>query len=244
MRALSATELLRVWEAGATQTAAERALTLLAAASPEMPLDSLARLSIGRRDTLLFILRAWMFGSGLVGLAQCSACAEQIELTFDTADILSKYEQSRVEEFSLSMEDCQVRFRLPTSNDLIALSDATDIATFRNRLLEHCLVAAQLNGQPVSASNLPSAAVKELVEQIGRADPQGDIQMILCCSSCKRELQAALDIVSFFWTEINSWAMRMLREIHSLASTYGWTESDILAMSAARRQVYLELVQA
>jgi hypothetical protein len=68
--------------------------------------------------------------------------------------------------------------------------------------------------------------------------------MILCCSSCKRELQAELDIVSFFWTEINSWAMRMLREIHSLASTYGWTESDILAMSAARRQVYLELVQA
>jgi hypothetical protein len=34
-----------------------------------------------------------------------------------------------------------------------------------------------------------------------------------------------------------------VREVHLLASAYGWRESDILAMTPWRRQLYLELVQ-
>jgi hypothetical protein len=33
-----------------------------------------------------------------------------------------------------------------------------------------------------------------------------------------------------------------LREVHTLAWAYGWREADILAMSPARRQFYIELV--
>jgi hypothetical protein len=50
------------------------------------------------------------------------------------------------------------------------------------------------------------------------------------------------DIVPYLWTEINAWAMRLLREIHSLATAYGWREADILAMSAVRRHWYLEMI--
>jgi hypothetical protein len=34
----------------------------------------------------------------------------------------------------------------------------------------------------------------------------------------------------------------MVREVHRMASAYGWREADILAMSAFRRQRYLELI--
>jgi hypothetical protein len=49
-------------------------------------------------------------------------------------------------------------------------------------------------------------------------------------------------VVAYFWSEINAWAYRLLGEVHSLASAYGWREEDILAMSPWRRHVYLEMV--
>jgi hypothetical protein len=49
-------------------------------------------------------------------------------------------------------------------------------------------------------------------------------------------------VVSFFWMEVESWAYRILRQVHALASAYGWSEGDILAMSPWRRQFYLEMV--
>ena len=39
-------------------------------------------------------------------------------------------------------------------------------------------------------------------------------------------------------------ALRLLGHVHALARAYGWREADILAMSPARRQVYLDLAGA
>jgi hypothetical protein len=64
----------------------------------------------------------------------------------------------------------------------------------------------------------------------------------LNCSSCGHKWEAPFDIVAFFWTEINAAAHGLLREVHALASAYGWTESEILALSPARRRCYLEMV--
>jgi hypothetical protein len=50
------------------------------------------------------------------------------------------------------------------------------------------------------------------------------------------------DMLAYFWSEIQMGARRLLREIHVLASAYGWRESEILTLSAARRRAYLELV--
>ena len=50
------------------------------------------------------------------------------------------------------------------------------------------------------------------------------------------------DILSFFWGEIQICARRLLREVHALASAYGWTESEILSLSTTRRHAYLEMV--
>jgi hypothetical protein len=44
------------------------------------------------------------------------------------------------------------------------------------------------------------------------------------------------------WREIESMAGRLLRDVHALASAYGWHEKDILALSPVRRQFYLTLI--
>ena len=37
-------------------------------------------------------------------------------------------------------------------------------------------------------------------------------------------------------------AGRLMRDIHLLASAYGWTEAEVLSLSAWRRQAYLDMV--
>ena len=64
----------------------------------------------------------------------------------------------------------------------------------------------------------------------------------LNCADCGHRWVSAFDIVSFLWSEIDNWAKRLLREVCALATALGWREADILAMSAQRRQLYLQII--
>ena len=101
-------------------------------------------------------------------------------------------------------------------------------------------ILVPLDGSPVAAAALPYAQV--LAARMGEADGGADGEVELSCPACQHGWSAELDIAAFFWTEIAAQAQRLLREVDALARVYGWREADILAMSAARRQAYLELV--
>ncbi len=249
---MSAWELLDTWERGLAQPALQRALTLLAAANPGTPPDALAALSIGQRDARLLTLREWAFGPQLVGLATCPECSERLELVFEVRDIrtpppfqpspLQAEEGEGVESLSLTYDGYQVDFRLPNSLDLAAVAGMDEVDATRQVLLERCLLTAQHDGAETNADSLPVEVIEAVVERMAQADPQADVQLDLTCPECEHRWQAAFDIVTYFWTEINAWAHRILREVHTLAYAYGWRESDILAMSPWRRAYYLELV--
>jgi hypothetical protein len=48
--------------------------------------------------------------------------------------------------------------------------------------------------------------------------------------------------VRFLWNELDDWAARILSQVHILASNYGWSESEIVALSPQRRQYYQDLI--
>ena len=73
-------------------------------------------------------------------------------------------------------------------------------------------------------------------------DPLADIRLELCCAACEHRWSLALDPVTFLWARVAEHARLLLREVHTLAWAYGWQEADILAMSARRRQYYLDMV--
>jgi hypothetical protein len=235
---------LYVWEWGLAQPPVQRALALLAAACPDIPQDTLAQLSIGQRDARLLTLRVWTFGPQLVSLTTCPGCGESLEQIFRAADIRVAPEVEPAEALSLTTADYTVRFRLPNSLDLSAILDHKEIPSARDLLLERCLLAVQQNSEERSADQLPAHVVDAAVEAMAQADPQADVRLALACPACDHQWQAVFDIVSFFWSEIDAWASRILREVHTLASAYGWREADIVAMSPWRRQVYLEMVSA
>ncbi len=243
MRVLSASELLGLFERGQAESLSERAVTLLAAACPETSPEVLATLSIGQRDTCLLTLREWTFGPELVGLASCPGCGEGIELTFAARDIRLASEVSPAEVLSLTVSGYELQFRLPNSLDLAIIHRSKDILAARSLLLERCLLALHHDGEEISSSQLPDSVVDMIAERMEQADPQADVELALSCPLCRHEWRVIFDILSFFWSEISAWALRILREVHALASTYGWREPDILAMSPWRRQAYLQMVR-
>jgi hypothetical protein len=125
---------------------------------------------------------------------------------------------------------------------MIAIAEHKQPEIAQKILLERCILQAVCKGKYVLFQQLPSHVKDAVITQMAQADPQANVPIDISCSACNHQWRSFFDIVSFFWTEINAWAFRVLREVHTLAITYSWREADILAMSPRRRQLYLEMV--
>lgn len=242
MHALSAATLLQIWERGQGRSPTERALDLLAAACPDEHPAAIAALSLGARDARLMRLRGGIFGTAVVATAACPQCADRVELRFDLADVQVAATGEPPPELDLDLEGYRLRFRLPNSYDLAAAGGAPDPAAARQLILARCLLAASGEAGPVAADDLPAPVLRGLLAQAAAADPLADVQLDLTCPACGQAWRAAFDILSYLWSEIDTWAARTLHEVHRLASAYGWPERDILSLSAWRRRYYLDLV--
>lgn len=241
MRPLTASKLLSVWERASRQPPVERALLLLGAACPEQTAEELARLPIGQRDSLLVALREWTFGSQFVSRLLCQKCGERLELVFKVSDIRVAREPETAAALTLNADGYEVLFRPPNSEDIRAVTGVVDADSDPEQLLlRRCVLCVTKDRAEQSADELPRAVIDMVVEGMAEADPQA-IPLSLACAACSHQWLIDFDIVSYFWSEVNAWANRILREVHLLASRYGWREDDILAMSPWRRQSYLEM---
>ncbi len=245
MRALSAIELLDLWEQAAGESLAERALRLLAAACPERGREAIAQLPMGRRDAELLELRRGTFGDEVVGTTTCPQCDERLETAVAAASLLDAAAGESTESgFVLAVDGYEVIGRLPGSVDLCALSPDDTPERAREQLLRWCIPTACQDGQPIAPTALPSVVLAAAEQRMAELDPGADLRLALSCPSCGHQWEAVFDIASFLWAEIDAWAERTVRDVDRLASAYGWSETDILRLSPARRECYLELTGA
>lgn len=244
MRCLTEQEIITTWERGLRQHPLERTLTLLAAALPGATCDNLLNLSIGQRDAYLLLLHEQTFGTQFVGFAECQSCQERLEFSFDIATVwVGAAPIERVgQTYQYRIEDYELLVRLPTSADLITVVASHDVEAARARLLQRCIVQATCTNAAVQATALPDSVVQTLGEWLLESDPQAEVLINLSCPGCEQRWSAMFDVVAFLWSEIQTSAKRLLREVHILALAYGWSENDILALSRTRRQWYLEMV--
>ncbi|BAY24864.1 hypothetical protein NIES2100_46620 [Calothrix sp. NIES-2100] len=243
MRSLTGYQILQIWEIAQTQHPIDRALTFLAFACPEKSASELANLSIGQRDAYLLNLRKLTFGSQMESYAECPKCGERLEFTLGVADILIAEQLTAVQqEYSLISGEYQLRFRLPNSQDLAAVVGYQDLNVVRNLIGKRCVLQTQCAGIEINYSDLPATVITQLAKSMAEYDSQAEILLNLICPSCSHSSEVLFDIVAFFWSELNTQAKRLLREVHTLARYYGWREVDILSMSTTRRNFYLDLL--
>jgi hypothetical protein len=242
MNFIPAADLLDAWERGGNASPGERGLLLLAVAEPDVPAKELTAWSVGRRDAALLVLRGRAFGPRLTGLASCPRCREPLEVDFAIADILVPVRPDAPGMLSLAREGYRVALRPPSAGDMAALAGENAAPAPEQWLLERCIVEAWRAEAPCAATDLPDGVREAVTAAMAEADPQAEVELSLTCSACGVRWQAPFDIVSFLWREIDAWATRILREVHTLASTYGWSERDILDLSPWRRRYYIQLI--
>lgn len=243
MRPLTAQEIIQVWERGQVAHPLDRALLILFPVLPGAEWDSLSRLMLGQRNARLYELRRLTFGPALRAFAECPRCACVLEFSADVHELCHTGQAPEAErERLLNVGEFDLRFRPLDSHDMAAAASRSDVQSARDELIGRCLLEAWRGETKVRVSELPEEVIAALAESVSECDPSAETLLRLSCVVCRHEWATLLDVASFFWLEIAAEAKRLLLTVHTLAGAYGWREDDILSMSAARRQLYLEMI--
>jgi len=227
-------ELLQLWESGETRHPIDRALLLCSAGRPDLTAETLVSLPLGRINAQLLRLRAALFGDRLLLQARCEACHEVLELPVMVGEIL---EQAGELEAAGPVSCQGFWFRQPTSRDLAAVAGHHDGQAAALQLLERCWIDRP-DGERVTKTLL--AAVDAMLEQ---GDPLADPQLVVRCPACDQEMAVVFDPGQLLWEEVGEQVRHCMVQVHVLAKAYGWTESDVLALSPRRRRIYLHLAE-
>jgi hypothetical protein len=146
----------------------------------------------------------------------CSGCGELLELRLDLADA--------IRDATAAIQKGVMGLRLPTARDVEGAETPED-------LLAACALGAA--GDP-----------EEIEERLRDADPLGTIALNADCCQCGRQVRAEVDLAARWLASARRATYGLLEEVHALARRYHWTEREILGLSEARRQFYIELCQA
>jgi hypothetical protein len=77
---------------------------------------------------------------------------------------------------------------------------------------------------------------------LAAADPLVDFTVSCACPACDAPNEVVVDLERLALSRLAAQQTQLLHDVHRLASRYGWTESDVLAMPPARRTRYLSFI--
>ena len=142
----------------------------------------------------------------------------------------------------VELDGYTVRVRPARSVDLLDVHAGDDAIAVERAVISRCAVDAHHGAVAVLADELPDPVADAVAQAMANADPQADVQVATECPACGHRDDVLFDIAAFLWREVDAWAIRTLDEVHALASAYGWSEHEILSMSASRRRRYVAMV--
>lgn len=237
MHALSSEGIVALWEIASATSPLERPSRMLAAVLGES-VDVIARLPLGRRDALLLELREATFGRRMKGFAVCVGCGERLELELDASTLRAAGEPGE-----RTGGDGSLRWRLrPISSADVVAAASLDANAAAGALLERAVVELERDGEPVAIDELDDAMRETIASALADCDPLAEILLDLECPSCATAWSLPFDAATYLHAELATAARRLLADVHAIAGAYGWSEAEILALSPARRECYLEMI--
>ncbi|MFD8889498.1 hypothetical protein ACFVZ8_17610 [Streptomyces sp. NPDC059558] len=251
MRTLPAGEVLRLWDECRDASPQTRALALAAAADDDTVCAvPPAERPIGRITAQLLRLRNALAGPLMTATVGCPGCCGTVEFQATTEALLALEDKIVDSPPPLLHGGYEVAWRCPSYGDLRAVAelpesdqaDAPDNGALL--LLERCLLSLrhEERTRASSAADLPGAVREALTGAMSSADPLADLLVDLRCPDCEHQFTADLDVAAFVWAELESRGRQLLLDVDVLARSYGWSESEVLALSEPRRASYLRIV--
>ena len=208
------------------------ALANLGGMPPSVELVS--TLCVADRQYLMRQLQLHMGDKPIWHSAECRHCRQPFDFELDLANLPVVEGNADYPFVDVALGDDQMRFRLPSGADQQALALVEqDAATAV--ILDRCMVEGNL---PVDA--LDDAQVAQIEQAMDDAAPGIVTELSVTCAHCGEANGIYLDPYQL----LNRGYGSLLQEVHTLASNYHWSERDILDMPAARRAMYLKLIDA
>jgi hypothetical protein len=192
-----------------------------------------AQIVTADRDRLLALLYISMYGTKVESTLSCAACGQKFDLDFSLDELLRHYQPdvAGVTDNGSYQLEPGISFRLPNGEDEIFI-DGFKGADAEKQLLERCL----LEGNAETDNEKVQQKMAELA-------PVLSMEMQAVCPECGNEQQVQFDMQSFFLTKLKQEKPGLIREIHSIASQYHWSQQEILNLPRNLRKQYAALIQ-
>jgi len=196
-----------------------------------------ASLTVSDRDRLLAAVYRMTFGERIQSTAVCARCGQPFDLEFSMEQLVGVLDRAG-ETTADGEPDAEirlasgVRLRLPTGADELAILGLPHDEAERE-LLRRCLVEGSNDVTP------------EVIEQrITEAAPVLDLDLDAACPECGHEQQVHFDLQFYLLRAIEQERRLLAREVHLLATAYGWSLHEILGLPRSQRRIFVELIES
>jgi hypothetical protein len=221
------------------QPAPQLVTALLAASLPERDEQELWSLPVGTRLEYLLALLAFDGERPLSTQRTCenNACGKPIEIELTAAELVALASERDGGEISVDVDGRTIEVRRPTGRDQIAWQTRN----FRDEADAWGSLAADLLAGE-SRAELDDEIVSSIETALEESDPLICLKLDVVCPYCSETRLYELDTLELALARFRERQHRLVADIHSLASHYHWTEAEILAVPAERRERYLALI--
>jgi hypothetical protein len=239
---VTAARLLNAWESSLDEPVARRGAAVVAGCRG-LHVDDVSRWNVAMLNDELFQLRAELFGTAAEALTDCPSCRQCLELELDVVG-LNPAPMTRDRDVLHVVDGYSITAKWPSSDDVAAACAGAEKATAAVALLERCVESVlSPSGEALQLPDLPRDVGTGIREWMSLELESAEALLEVVCDVCDHQFQVPFDIASFLLSDVDSWAGNVLREIHVLASAHGWTEAEVLALSARRRRHYIDLIE-
>jgi hypothetical protein len=194
-----------------------------------------ADLAICDRDRLLAAIHRDAFGDRIEADVSCRSCGQVFEVSFSLAAFIDRIMGDGAKGIEGPDADGQFRlddidFRLPTTRDLVAVATLPPEER-RAALLARCV------------GSVPSGEEDALDAAMTTVGPTLDSDLDATCPHCAMEQHVRFSVESFLLRTLSNELRYLIREVHRVASAYGWTYETILALPRTDRRAFVRLIE-
>lgn len=132
----------------------------------------------------------------------------------------------------------RLALRRPTGRD----QSAWQVETYPSAEAATEAIIRSLLLPPHAATPLAPEQLTRLAATMEEADPLVALRAATTCPECGRAVDLPVDLELTALQTLAALRRSLLREIHTLATRYGWSEEAILAIPTARRAEYRRLI--
>ncbi len=229
MIAPSAADLIAAWDPTSRALPHRRLSGLLIACEGA---EAIAADTLGTRNQRLLRLHRALVGGALEARVTCAHCAAESEFALPADAILAAPRPAPDAVARMRCGGRTVVVRMPRMADI----ESSSGADLRLAVIERCRIG--------TGPAIPDEAVAKFGRRFEALDPAANIVVNIACSGCARPIAASVDVASFVARDLDRVLDGLIRDIDVIASSYGWSELEILALPPERRRRYVAMIVA